>query len=251
VKRLHAFLPAIVLALLLSVPAATASHIRSGVVRLFTWHKRHHTPERYESPESGGFRVIFRSPSSWNSSFWIGAGERDGVELDSPVVSGDLLVGVVDHVGARHSRVRLLTDSGLAPAVRVLRDGQLLAKGELSGSSAPLWRGAGKRLKGTGFNYDRDDEAGAARDLRTGVPKTGGPSTPLIEEGDLLVTSGLDGVFPPGLRVAAVADVETLREGAYFYSLMADPLADFEELQAVQLLPAQGFAPRGVERAIR
>ncbi|MBS0627702.1 MAG: hypothetical protein JSS09_05780, partial [Verrucomicrobia bacterium] len=43
-----------------------------------------------------------------------------------------------------------------------------LAKGELFGSSLPLWRSRGQTLQGVGFNYDFPDEEGPARDLRTG-----------------------------------------------------------------------------------
>ena len=43
-----------------------------------------------------------------------------------------------------------------------------LAKGELYGSSKPLWRTQRHQLKGTGFNYDFADGEGPARDLQTG-----------------------------------------------------------------------------------
>ncbi len=73
-------------------------------------------------------QVIYRDPSSWGSSLWIGVGEEDNrmvgysvVARNSPVVDGCSLVGVVDHVGKRQSRVRLITDSGLTPSVRVVR----------------------------------------------------------------------------------------------------------------------------------
>lgn len=74
--------------------------------------------------------VIYRDPSSWSSSLWIGVGEEDNREIgytvvarNSPVVDGNSLVGVVEYVGKQQSRVRLITDSGLTPAVRVLRGG--------------------------------------------------------------------------------------------------------------------------------
>ena len=75
-----------------------------------------------------------------------------------------------------------------------------LAKGELYGSSKPLWRSQRYFLKGTGFNYDFADGEGPARDLRTGKPIDNAnkePSIPILKAGDLLVTTGMDGVFPP------------------------------------------------------
>ncbi len=76
-------------------------------------------------------QVIYRDPSTWSSSLWIGVGEEDNQEIgypvvarNSPVVEGCSLVGVVEYVGKRQSRVRLITDSGLTPAVRAVRGGQ-------------------------------------------------------------------------------------------------------------------------------
>lgn len=242
-------------------------------------------------------QVIYRSPESWNSSFWINVGSENNEKLkrlvvakDSPVVVGESLVGVVDFVGKKQSRIRLLTDSGVTPSVRVAREEagdrtlaealervavgieihpnwlsdeanrdifkhlldqcrrncrwtpgaeQYLAKGELHGSGSPLWRLPGSLLKGKGFNYDFSDDEGPARDLRTGKPYEGhGQETALLKLGDLLITTGMDGVFPPGLLVAEVVHIYPLKEGDYFYELEAKPTAgSLEDLTDVFVLP--------------
>jgi len=233
-------------------------------------------------------QVIYRDPSAWSSSLWIGAGDEDNREAgypvvarNSPVVEGSSLVGVVEYVGKRQSRVRLITDSGLAPAVRVLRNGRpaeilglidalseklkeragrmefvdqlqamkeslgdeseamYLAKGELRGAGAPFWRSMHPVLKGVGFNYDYPDAEGPARDLRTGRPLSGADKpVPLILEGDLLVTSGLDGVFPRGLSVALATKVAPLKEGSYSFEIEARPTACcLNDLKTVFVLP--------------
>jgi cell shape-determining protein MreC len=227
-------------------------------------------------------RVVFREPASWSNSFWVNVGEKDNemlgkviVAKNSPVVVGTSLVGVVEYVGRKQSRVRLITDSSLVPAVRVCRGGeqnrfvfehldmviksvetredlfseevfttlnclknvlhqempdQFLAKGEIYGSSSQLLRSHSQFLKGVGFNYDFADEESSPRDLRMGH---------ILREGDLLITSGLDGVFPPGLRVAFVLKVQQLREGATSYELEAKATAgNFHELTHVLILPA-------------
>jgi cell shape-determining protein MreC len=115
-----------------------------------------------------------------------------------------------------------------------------LAKGELQGCSQPLWRSRGQKLKGIGFNYDFADEEGPARDLRTGEVMslaTQKNKQPLIQEGDLLVTTGWDGIFPEGLEVAIVSKVHCLKEGASSYALEADALAKLEDLDFVFILP--------------
>lgn len=236
-------------------------------------------------------RVIFRTPSTWNSSLWLNVGKRDNARLEkavvgknSPVLVGMSVIGVVDYVGEHQCRVRLITDSGLNPSVRaargvdrslidpinallgaledeelrekllsykdILLEGDVnahLAKGELSGCSLPMWRAQGQILKGTGFNYDFSDEEGSARDLRTGLPLDApGKKTavPLIRTGDLLVTTGMDGVFPKGLNIAKVISVSPLKEGDYYYDIKAVPTAgNLNEIDLVMVLPPIGFNP--------
>lgn len=117
-----------------------------------------------------------------------------------------------------------------------------LAKGELQGTGRPLWRSCGSFLKGTGFNYDFSDEEGFARDLRSGLTYekiSTLTSTALLNVGDLLITTGLDGVFPAGLHVGIVSKVDILQEGQCFYHLEARATAGgFDELNFVCVLPA-------------
>jgi len=227
-------------------------------------------------------RVIYRSGSGWENSFWVAAGKDQipTLEKNSRVVWGNSVVGVVDEVGARRSRVRLITDAGLTLSVRVargdlknaslrghaetllagldtqdkpLRDALehflsaadrdvgnwFLAKGEVSGTSTIRWRKKQARLRGTGFNCDRVDCQGPARDLRTG--KSAGNAddvTPIIMVGDLLVTTGMDGVFPPGLSVGYVTKIAMLREGGYYHDVEATPAASrLDMLRWVTILP--------------
>lgn len=246
--------------------------------------------------------VIFRGISLWNSSVWLNVGwednkklGRDAVVKNSPVIVGLSLVGIVDYVGRRQSRVRLITDSGLRPSVRASRgyiqnqdlalhidslltslhvredlfenpkdneiliqnleilkshikktsEKWLLAKGELHGRSKPLWRSSGQLLQGIGFNYDFADDEGGARDLRTGKLVStfdDSPSVPLLKVNDLLVTTGMDGVFPPGLHVAEVVQIDLLKEGSYTYELIAKPTAGkLDNLTTVFVLPPVGY----------
>lgn len=118
---------------------------------------------------------------------------------------------------------------------------QELAKGEIAGCSEPFFRSRSAMLKGTGFNYDFPDEMNEALELRSGraMGSSAGPKKALIQEGDLLVTSGLDGVFPAGIPVAIAAEIEPLKEGAYTYELQAKPVAgDLFDVQFVFVLPS-------------
>lgn len=247
-------------------------------------------------------RVIFRSPSTWNSSLWINIGSEANeaysqpiIAKNSPVLLGDSIVGVVDYVGKHQSRVRLITDSGLVPSVRVARGHEqnkavaesvsdlisyvnahselfensqeklmlenalrslrqklfekkhtwYLAKGEIRGQSHPLWRTDAHLLRGSGFNYDFEDDYGPARDLRSGESKgtiKDFKTLPLVKVHDLLVTTGMDGVFPPGLKVAVVTKIDLLREGDYAFELEAKPtVGNLDDLTLVYVIAPLGY----------
>lgn len=221
--------------------------------------------------------VIYRDPSSWSSSLWINVGEQDNEMLgkqviakNSPVVSGFSLLGVVDYVGKKQSRVRLISDSGLSPAVRAVRgaarndeiiskvnflmehlvgkeallqdlqafkqelesksEEHYLAKGEIHGSGSPLWRARSSLLKGVGFNFDYPDEEGSAK---KGIP--------LLKKGDLLVTTGFDGVFPPDLKVGFVKEVKAPKPGGYSYEIDVSPIVEnLNDLETLYVLPPRG-----------
>ncbi|MBM3192611.1 MAG: hypothetical protein FJZ59_00055 [Chlamydiae bacterium] len=229
-------------------------------------------------------KVIFRDPTFWGSGFWIDKGEKENRDLktqiiakNSPVLLGDCLIGIIETVEEKKSYVRLLTDSGLTPAVRAIRgeeanlallekvcllEEQLqsiegvgtpqffeelseikkalsessqtlyLAKGELRGSSYTLWRSRSSVLRGIGFNYEFSDEEGRAHTIHDKLKH------PLLQVGDLLVTSGLDGVFPPGLSVARVIKIFSLKEGDFAYEIEASLTAgNLDLITEVQIYP--------------
>jgi rod shape-determining protein MreC len=245
-------------------------------------------------------QVIYRDPGSWSSSLWINAGEETNrvlkqnvIQKNSPVILGRALIGAIDYVGKKQSRMRLITDFALKPSVRAIRGleqnlpllGNIetilrylnlkkdlpltdqertslfsllrqlkdmlqdekeewhLAKGILQGSGTPLWRRMSHTLKGIGFNYDFADVEGPARELSTGKPISGdGIAIPILKLNDLLVTTGLDGVFPAGLRVAYVTKIFPLKEGSYTYEIEATSVVgNLDCLQTVFVIPPVGY----------
>ena len=116
-----------------------------------------------------------------------------------------------------------------------------LAKGELIGSHHCIWRGCSEIVKGIGFNYDFSDEEGKALELRSGKPfdrLNDDNGTSLIGLGDLLVTTGMDGVFPKDIPVAYVTKIDPLKEGRPYFEIEAQLCAGtLNHLLDVAILP--------------
>lgn len=106
-----------------------------------------------------------------------------------------------------------------------------LAKGEIRGSYSVSNRKRSSLLKGIGFNYAFSDEEGKAKPLYS-------EKTPLIKKGDLLVTTGFDGVFPKDLDVAIVTKVYPLKPEDCTYSIDAkSTVGNLDDLSTLYVLP--------------
>lgn len=133
----------------------------------------------------------------------IDRGERNGVYEGQPVVNDQGVVGQVVSVAKTTSRVLLITDLSHALPVRVMRnDIRAIASG--SGSLDEL------NLKN--------------------IPRSAD-----LQQGDLLVTSGLGGRFPMGYPVAKITRF-SYEEGKPFAEVKAEPLAALDRLRYLLLL---------------
>jgi cell shape-determining protein MreC len=130
--------------------------------------------------------------------------------------------------------------SQLAQDLHLSEESFYLAKGEMRGIRTPLFRSRQALLQGVGFNCDFEDDESPSRDLKSGKPIDTASSSEivLVKTGDILVTTGMDGIFPAGLRVGQVTKVHSLREGASSYELDALPLiGNFDHISYVSVLP--------------
>jgi rod shape-determining protein MreC len=145
--------------------------------------------------------VLGKTASPASSVFTVNRGSADGLVKDLPVIAPDGVVGRVQAVTESTAKVMLITDPGSTIAVRVYRNRE---EGLLEGR---LDRCA---LKYVSFYVD-------------------------VQEGDVLVTSGLDGIFPKGLPVAVVTAVRK-HEASSFQTVEARPAARFSRLEEVLVL---------------
>lgn len=123
-------------------------------------------------------RIIGRDPSGWFDSSIINRGSLDGVQLNMPVVADGGLIGRVVAVGPLTAQVDLVTYSKSAVGGII---------GEIAGTNA-LGVVAGTSKK----------------DL---LEMKYVPGTIEVQVGQIVYTTGQDGIFPPGLKVGEIVDV--------------------------------------------
>lgn len=133
----------------------------------------------------------------------INKGSTDGVFKGQPILDAFGIVGQVMEVDRYSSQVILITDAEHATPVQLNRNG-----------IRSIARGTGDidKLRLPYLTAEAD-----------------------VKVGDLLVSSGLDGVFPAGYPVARVSKVE-INPAATFAVVEADPLAELDRDREVLLL---------------
>ncbi len=143
--------------------------------------------------------VIGRDPSPWFKTIIINKGSREGVEQGMPVVIPEGIAGLVTDVAKNYAKILLVIDQNNAVDALIQRTrARGIIKGEPSG-----------RLM---LQYVlRKHE---------------------IQVGDVVISSGLDGVFPKGIRIGFVREVNKPDSGI-FQQLAVTPYADFEKLEEV------------------
>lgn len=146
--------------------------------------------------------VVGREISPFLQYIIIDKGTEDGVRYGMPVVTQQGLVGHIDAVIAGAARVKLITDATSVVNVRLQSAGieaQLLGSltGEVSLDMISL------------------DAA--------------------IESGDVILTSGLGGNFPPNIFVGQVLSTQR-RENALFQTASVQPIVDFSSINAVLVI---------------
>lgn len=151
-------------------------------------------------------QVIYDTPDPYTRRVVIDKGQVAGVVAGSPVIDERGVLGQVTRVQPFLSEVRLLVDRDQAIPVLNQRTGE---RSVAYGDPSSL-RGDGMELRFMPSNAD-------------------------VKEGDLLTTSGVDGVYPSGLPVAKVAKVDRRADSA-FARIYCEPVARLQGARHVMLL---------------
>lgn len=150
--------------------------------------------------------VVGQDVSPWFRSLLLDRGNSDRVRAGMPVVDGHGLVGLVTATMPSASRTMLLLDRRSAVDAMIQRS---RARGIVRG------RGAGD-LEFV-FMVRGDD----------------------VRAGDEVITSGVGGVYPKGLRVGTVTSVRTDRD-ELLHAARVDPVVDFGRLEQVFVMLRRG-----------
>jgi len=154
--------------------------------------------------------ILYSGRDPFSRKVILDRGAQHGVRAGSPVVDEIGVIGQLTRAHAFVSEVTLLIDKDQAVPVQVVRNGlRAIAFG--GGASGML------ELRYMAANAD-------------------------IENGDQLVTSGIDGTYPPGLPVASVVRVE--RDASYtFARVLAQPSAGVERGRYALVLSSEARLP--------
>ncbi len=151
--------------------------------------------------QSLGARVIARTPGFLSNVIYINRGSADGVYAGAPVLAGEGIVGRTTLIARHQSQVQLITNPDASVGVM------------LDTSRVPgVLKGKGDPVLDLDYIHNTDP----------------------VAVGELVLSSGLDGIFPKGLRVGKV--VQSSKGNGGFHTIKVEPLADLVRLEEVMVL---------------
>ncbi|HQU92521.1 MAG TPA: rod shape-determining protein MreC, partial [Pyrinomonadaceae bacterium] len=151
-------------------------------------------------------RIIGRDPSVWFDASIVNRGSLDGVKLNMPVVTNGGLLGRVTAVGPLTSQVDLVTrdKSGVGAVV-----------GEIAGSNA----------LGVVMGTSKSEL----------IEMRYVPGSAEVQVGQIVYTTGQDGIYPAGLKVGEIVQVES-GSATTPHRIMIRPSAAIGSMQEVGIL---------------
>lgn len=147
-------------------------------------------------------KVIGMDPTGWFQSVIIDKGKNAGIKLNMPVVNAEGVVGRLVAVSYNYSKVLLIIDQNSAVdcIIQRSRDNGI--------------------VKGLSSKVCTLDYVLKSSDVRVG---------------DIVVTSGLGGIFPKGIPVGEVIDVKD-PAGELFKDVKIRPVVDFSKLEELLVI---------------
>lgn len=163
--------------------------------------------------QSVAARVIARDAGNWYHTLILDKGSKDGLAKGMAVINSDGLVGQIISVTDQTAEVLLILD----------KDGAVACLAQLS--------------RTPGVAEGVDSPRGFLRMIHT-------PEDTVLKENQVIVSSGLGGVFPAGLRIGYIVSVKAEANGLMKQAIIR-PFVDFERLEEVLVLTGgnEGIQP--------
>lgn len=173
--------------------------------------------------------VLYDTRDPFSRKLVLDKGVQQGVAAGQPVVDADGVVGQITRVFPLSSELTLITDRSMALPVQLQRSG---LRAIASGGTEP------GRLELRFMSVNAD-----------------------VREGDVVSTSGLDSLYPPGLPVGKVVAIDRSR-GGNFARVVVDPIAGVDRSKLLLVLlvdrsgqpsppPAEAAESTRTKRAVR
>jgi rod shape-determining protein MreC len=163
--------------------------------------------------------IMYMGRDPFSHKVVINVGSNQNVVLGQAVIDATGLLGQVTRVFPYSSEVTLLTDQDLSIPIQIERNG----------------------LRAIAF--------GSGKSGIVDVPYL--PANVDIKQGDKLVTSGIDGVYPVGLAVATVESVKS-SSSSPFAKIAAKPLAGIQNHRLILLIdmPAKNVVMEEIKKTV-
>lgn len=161
---------------------------------------------RFENYDSITCRIIAKEEGNWFNIFTIDKGTNDGIYPNMTVITPKGLVGKTISATLNSSKVMAVIDSGSSVSARLSNSRDLVViKGDLTLRDSGLIK----------MNF-----------IPVGVD---------VIEGDIVETSGMGGIFPPGIIIGRVASIDKNKPKSMRYAVIK-PDVDFKKLEQVVVL---------------
>ena len=158
-------------------------------------------------------RVIGREATTWSSMVVINRGTSDGIANDMAVVTSMGLVGHISEAGINSSKVQLILDPRSSVGTLVQRPESRVAgivEGDINNPNMPRM---------------------------INIPKNSD-----VIVGDIIVTSGFGGIYPKGIVVGTIKDVQNEESGLLKYGVI-ETTVNFQKLEDVAVIVQSREAP--------
>ena len=158
-------------------------------------------------------RVIGREAASWSSTIVINRGSMDGIANDMAFVTAMGLVGHISEAGLNSSKVQLILDPRSSVGTLIQRPESRVAgivEGDINDPTMPRM---------------------------VNIPKNSD-----VIVGDVVVTSGFGGVYPKGIVVGKIKDIQNEESGLLKYGVV-ETTVNFQKLEDVAIIVQSREAP--------